>query len=84
MTFISGTNGSGKSAVLQGMQVCLGASARSTGRSASQANFIRTGAYEARVQITLWNTGRLGEGAGRMVARLPACLMLVLRLHAAL
>ncbi len=64
VTLISGTNGSGKSAVLQALQVCLGASARSTGRSASLGNFIRTGAHEARVQVTLWNTceGPLGRG----------------------
>ncbi len=66
VTFVSGTNGSGKSAVLQALQICLGATARSTGRSANLSNFIRTGANEARVQVTLWNTGgrRWGLAAG--------------------
>ncbi len=57
VNFVSGTNGSGKSAVLQGLQCCLGATAKSTGRAASLEHFIRTGADDAKVQVTLWNTG---------------------------
>lgn len=48
---VSGTNGSGKSAVLQGLQCCLGASARETGRAPNMGQFIRTGADEAKVQV---------------------------------
>ena len=33
VTFINGTNGSGKSAILQGMQFCLGMQAAKTGRA---------------------------------------------------
>ena len=33
VTFINGTNGSGKSAVLQGLQFCLGMQASKTGRA---------------------------------------------------
>ncbi len=57
VTLVSGTNGSGKSAVVQALQACLGASARNTGRATSVAQFIRTGAAAARVEVTLFNTG---------------------------
>ena len=57
VTLVSGTNGSGKSAVMQALQVCLGVSARNTGRAPSLHHFIRTGADAAKVQVTLWNTG---------------------------
>ena len=33
VTFVNGTNGSGKSAVLQGLQFCLGMQAAKTGRA---------------------------------------------------
>lgn len=33
ITFIVGENGSGKSAVMQGLQFCLGATAKGTGRA---------------------------------------------------
>lgn len=65
MTLVSGTNGSGKSAVMQGLQTCLGVSARSTGRSKSLNQFIRTGADFARVKVRneaslpeCWNQSR--------------------------
>lgn len=35
VTFINGTNGSGKSAVLQGLQFCLGMQAGKTGRGSA-------------------------------------------------
>jgi hypothetical protein len=35
VTFVSGTNGSGKSAVLQALQCCLGVRANATGRAKS-------------------------------------------------
>lgn len=56
VTLVSGTNGSGKSAIMQGLQACLGVSARTTGRASTLTHFIRTGADEARVQV--------GRGAG--------------------
>ncbi|GAX84013.1 hypothetical protein CEUSTIGMA_g11438.t1 [Chlamydomonas eustigma] len=57
VTLVSGTNGSGKSAIMQGLQACLGVSARSTGRASSLAQFVKTGCSETRVQVTLFNTG---------------------------
>ena len=57
VTLVSGTNGSGKSAVMQALQVCLGVSARSTGRGTNLSGFIRSGAVDAKVQVTLCNTG---------------------------
>jgi chromosome segregation ATPase len=57
VNFISGHNGSGKSAVLQALQCCLGVQARKTGRGTSQANFVRKGARAALAQVVLWNKG---------------------------
>jgi structural maintenance of chromosomes protein 6 len=48
---ISGQNGSGKSAVMQALQCCFGATARSTGRAAALHSFVKTGAPEALVQV---------------------------------
>mmetsp|Transcript_40647 Transcript_40647/g.102878 ORF Transcript_40647/g.102878 Transcript_40647/m.102878 type:complete len:1107 (-) Transcript_40647:369-3689(-) len=58
VNFISGTNGSGKSAVLQGIQACLGVRASDTGRSNSLGNFIKTGAHHAMIAVTVFNTGQ--------------------------
>lgn len=55
INFISGENGSGKSAVLQALQQALGVSARKTGRASKQANFIREGCSQATIAVTLWN-----------------------------
>ncbi|GBF90900.1 structural maintenance of chromosomes [Raphidocelis subcapitata] len=57
VNFISGTNGSGKSAVLQALQICLGATARETGRGRNLRELIRTGADAATLQVAIWNTG---------------------------
>ncbi|KAK9808932.1 hypothetical protein WJX72_006569 [[Myrmecia] bisecta] len=56
VTFVSGKNGSGKSAVLQAMQCCLGARAREMGRGRSLGELVKDGAHQALVAITLWNT----------------------------
>jgi chromosome segregation ATPase len=48
---VSGSNGSGKSAVLQAMQCALGAQARKTGRVDKNAKLVRTGCHEAKVQV---------------------------------
>jgi hypothetical protein len=45
----AGTNGSGKSAVLQAIQFCLGVPAAKTGRAGANVNFIRSGCHEAKV-----------------------------------
>lgn len=70
---ISGTNGSGKSAVMQALQCCLGASARSTGRATNLAGFIKTGAHEAKVRVTVWNTGARGAGEWKQRVRVLSC-----------
>jgi len=57
VTFLSGHNGSGKSATLQALQSCLGVKARQTGRGTSLANFVRRGCPSARVVVTLANEG---------------------------
>uniref|UniRef100_A0A7S1SHS8 RecF/RecN/SMC N-terminal domain-containing protein n=1 Tax=Tetraselmis chuii TaxID=63592 RepID=A0A7S1SHS8_9CHLO len=57
VNFISGTNGSGKSAVLQGIQACLGVRASDTGRSSSLSSFVKEGANYALIAVTVFNTG---------------------------
>ena len=52
VNFVSGTNGSGKSAVLQGLQCALGASARETGRGTKLEDLVRSGQDEAKVQVS--------------------------------
>lgn len=66
---VSGTNGSGKSAVLQAMQACLGASAKATGRATSMGDFVRTGSDEALVSVELWNAGEDGYDTARLGER---------------
>lgn len=55
VTFISGKNGSGKSASLQALQCSLGVNATKHGKNASLAKLIRTGADEALIKVTIWN-----------------------------
>ncbi|DBA85037.1 TPA: hypothetical protein ACH3X2_005770 [Trebouxia sp. C0005] len=57
INFVSGTNGSGKSAVLQAIQQVLGVRASATNRASTQKEFIRKGAHEALISVTLWNKG---------------------------
>ena len=57
VNFICGQNGSGKSAVLQALQICLGATARETGRGTNLRALIRSGCDEAVLRVTVWNTG---------------------------
>lgn len=63
VTFISGTNGSGKSATLQALQCALGVDARKTGRATSQKGFVREGAHEAIIRVTIWNKPYFGKDA---------------------
>lgn len=55
VTFISGKNGSGKSASLQALQCSLGVKATKHGKNASLSKLIRTGMDEAIVRVTIWN-----------------------------
>ena len=58
LNFITGANGSGKSAVVAAIQLCLGANARTTGRASNLASFIREGSNDpAIIRVTLHNDG---------------------------
>ncbi|KAL4422537.1 hypothetical protein ABPG75_008734 [Micractinium tetrahymenae] len=65
VTFVSGTNGSGKSAVLQALQCALGVKASTTGRANSFKRLIRTGTNEATIRVTVWNRPYKGFDAYR-------------------
>ena len=56
LNFISGENGSGKSAALQCLQVCLGVHARLTGRAKTAKELIMTKQSVAVAKVVLWNT----------------------------
>jgi RecF/RecN/SMC N terminal domain len=60
VNFISGQNGSGKSAILAAIQICLGASARRTHRARNLKDLVRKDATtnpptSAKVRVTLLN-----------------------------
>jgi chromosome segregation ATPase len=58
VNFITGQNGSGKSAIVAALQLCLGATARSTGRGSNMGALVREGADgPAVLQVTLLNEG---------------------------
>lgn len=58
VNFITGQNGSGKSAIVAAIQLCLGATAKNTGRGNSLGKLVREG-FEgsAVVRVTLLNVG---------------------------
>ena len=59
VNFIYGQNGSGKSAILAAIQICLGAGARRTNRARSLKELVRkdTTSNYAKVRVTLLNKG---------------------------
>jgi len=57
INFIIGHNGSGKSAILTALTVCLGAKASVTNRAGSLKNFIKEGEDNAWVAVKLKNQG---------------------------
>eukprot|EP01041_Mallomonas_annulata_P004211 gene4211-8385_t len=58
VNFITGQNGSGKSAIVAAIQLCLGATARNTGRGSSLGKLIKEGCEgPAIVRVTLLNEG---------------------------
>ncbi len=58
LNFITGRNGSGKSAIAAAIQICLGASAKNTGRGSQLSALIREGSSgPAIVDVTLMNEG---------------------------
>eukprot|EP01038_Epipyxis_sp_PR26KG_P011016 gene11016-14795_t len=58
LTFVTGKNGAGKSAIAVALQLCLGATARNTDRGSSLASLIREGSPgPAIIRVTLMNEG---------------------------
>lgn len=57
LNFIVGENGSGKSAVLTAITLCLGAKASSTNRGGSLKNFIKEGAESSVLIVKIKNKG---------------------------
>ena len=61
VNFIHGQNGSGKSAILAAIQICLGAGARRTHRARNMKELVRKEAGSdcsgAKVRVSLWNKG---------------------------
>lgn len=57
LNFIVGENGSGKSAVLTAITLCLGAKASSTNRGGSLKSFIKEGQEHSSIQVKLKNHG---------------------------
>eukprot|EP01125_Pyxidicula_operculata_P004475 TRINITY_DN1696_c1_g1_i1.p1 TRINITY_DN1696_c1_g1~~TRINITY_DN1696_c1_g1_i1.p1 ORF type:complete len:1055 (+),score=194.69 TRINITY_DN1696_c1_g1_i1:53-3217(+) len=55
VNFITGTNGSGKSALLVALSVCLGANAKSTNRGGSLKDLVKTGSSQCFVTVILHN-----------------------------
>lgn len=57
INFVIGNNGSGKSAILTALTVCLGGRASVTQRGSSLESLIREGAQSAKVRIRMNNDG---------------------------
>jgi chromosome segregation ATPase len=57
INFIIGHNGSGKSAILTALTICLGVKAAQTNRAGSLKNFIKTGQDHAHVAVKIKNDG---------------------------
>ena len=60
VNFIHGDNGSGKSAILAAIQICLGSNARRTGRARNLKELIRDKGPYAKVRVSLTNGGSDG------------------------
>jgi chromosome segregation ATPase len=58
VTFVTGENGSGKSAILTAIQVCLGSKASATNRGSSIKDLIKSGKNKATITIHLRNEGK--------------------------
>ncbi|CAF3465727.1 unnamed protein product [Rotaria socialis] len=57
MQIVTGANGSGKSTIANAICLCLGAQARTTGRTTNVQSFIRKGDTHAELSVTLANEG---------------------------
>ena len=60
INFVTGHNGSGKSAVLAAITICLGGKATATNRGGSLKNFIKNGEESAMLAVKLKNTSDTG------------------------
>lgn len=57
VSVINGSNGSGKTSVIDALQLCLGARSSATSRrNPSQSKYIRKGCQSAEIKVKLWNT----------------------------
>ena len=59
LNYIIGDNGSGKSAILNGILLGLGAKSSATDRGTSVAGFIQHGAPSCKIEVSLTNDGSL-------------------------
>ena len=59
INFIIGHNGSGKSAVLTALQICLGGKATATNRAQNLKSLIKEGQTYSNVQVRIKNQGGL-------------------------
>ena len=59
VNFITGNNGSGKSAIVNAIMLCLGSRAKDTHRGSNAGDNVRAGctASHAQVRVTMYNTG---------------------------
>ncbi len=57
INFVTGNNGSGKSAILTALAICLGGRASITQRASTLSSLIREGAESASVKVKLCNSG---------------------------
>lgn len=57
INFVCGKNGSGKSAILTALTICLGGKASSTNRGQSLKSFIREGQEQAAITVKIKNQG---------------------------
>ena len=57
VNFLTGVNGSGKSAVMSALIFGLGGGSKITNRGSANKNLIRTGQGQASVEISLYNRG---------------------------
>lgn len=58
MNYVTGENGSGKSAIAVALQICLGATSRNTGRGSNLSTHIMSGSPGPAIcRVTLLNEG---------------------------